>query len=226
MFGRLRSILLMGVFSLSAPLHADPLPDISLFQVASYTNGFSRGFDLKVDMQISDSGQVTKAVMNIQQGTGQPTKRFGQEWIGVPLTGSMVIQKEKIEVRILDLYDPKTKQLQHSIDLSDVTVTSYQWVNIPKSMQPGQKVKVGSVIQTDQAGKPISSGDVEFSLAKVASGFEFCKIETTRNIETKELDMTRDCDQFDSRKNIIGSAFELRLGTQSVASGAGKIRVN
>lgn len=55
MFGRLRSILLMGVFSLSAPLHADPLLDISLFQVASYSNGFSRGFDLKVDMQISDS---------------------------------------------------------------------------------------------------------------------------------------------------------------------------
>ena len=57
--------------------------------------------------------------MNVQQGTGKPTKRFGQEWIGVPLTGSMVIKKEKIEVRFLQLYDPRTKQLQHSIDLSD-----------------------------------------------------------------------------------------------------------
>ena len=225
MFRRLRSILLMGVFSLSAPLHADPLLDISLFQVASYTNGFSRGFDLKVDMQISDSGQVTNAVMNLQQGTGKPTKRFGQEWIGVPLTGSMVIKKEKIEVRFLHLYDLRTKQFQYSIDLSDETVTSYQWTNVPRSMQLGQKVKVGAVTEKDQAGKPISSGDVEFLLAKVGNGFEFCTIETTKNFETKEQEMTRDCDQFDSSKKIIRSAIEIRLGTQSVITGTGKIRL-
>ncbi|CAM8634163.1 hypothetical protein MCEMIE11_00728 [Burkholderiales bacterium] len=224
MFSPLRSIFLAGFFSLSASLQANTLVDISPFQVASYTNSFTKGFDLRVDMQISDSGQVTNAAMNIQQSIGKSTKRFGQDWIGVQLTGDMVIQAEKMEVRFLDLYDPKTKQLRHSIDLSDDTVTSYQWVNVPTSMQPGQRLKVGTLTEKDKSGKIILMGDVEFLLAKVSSGFEFCTIETSNNLESKEREMTKDCDQFDSNKKITGSAIEVRLGTQSTTTGTGKIR--
>lgn len=225
MLGPLRSILLISVFSLSGSLHAGPVVDIGVFQVANYTNGFSRGFDLRVDMQISDSGQVTKAVMNIQQGTGKPTKRFGQDWTGVQVTGDTIIREEKMEVRFLDLYNPKTKLLQHSIDLDGETVTSYQWINPPKSMQAGQKLKVATVSEKDQTGKTVLSGDVEFLLAKAAKGFEFCTIETTKNTDTSEREIVKTCEQFDSNKKITGLAYEVRLGSHSVTTGTGKIRL-
>jgi hypothetical protein len=221
----LRSILLISVLSLNGPLHAGPVVDIGAFQVATYTNGFSRGFDLKVDMQIADSGQVTKAVMNIQQGTGKPTKKFGQDWIGVQVTGDTIIREEKMELRFLDLYDSKTKLLQHSIDLDDETVTSYRWMDPPQSMQAGQRLKVATVSEKDQTGKIILSGDVEFLLVKAVQGFEFCTIETTKNADTSEREITKTCEQFDSNRKITGVAFEVRLGSQSITTGTGKIRL-
>ena len=149
---------------------------------------------------------------------------MGKDWLGVPLTGSVLAEKEKLDLRFLDLYDSKTLQLQHSIDLSNETTTSYQWTNVPRSMRLGQRLRVGTVMEKDLSGKILSTGDVEFFLSKFGDGFEFCTIEISKNEESKEQEMTKDCDRFDSNKRIVGTSIEVNLGSQSVTTATGKIR--
>jgi hypothetical protein len=137
----------------------------------------------------------------------------------------MMIEKEKIDVRWLDLYDLNTLRLHHSVDLSDESITSYEWTNVPISMQVGQKLKVGTVMEKDSSGKTLSSGDVEFILSKRNGILEFCTLETVRNIESKEQEITKECDLFDSSKRIVGTSIEIKLGPQLSTTGLGKIRV-
>jgi hypothetical protein len=226
MFHRsLCSAILGIVFLGGSPLHASEMIEIAPFRVSGYTKGFTKGFDVSVEMKMMEAGQIAKATMTIQQLPGKPTKKLGGDWIGVPLAGSMMIEKEKLDVRFLDLYEPTTLQLKHSIDLSDESMSSYEWTSVPRSMRLGQKLKVGTVTEKDSSGKTLSSGDVEFILSKFNDGFEFCTLETVKNIESKEQEITKDCDRFDSNKRIVSTSIEVKLGPQSITSGTGKIRV-
>jgi hypothetical protein len=226
MFYRPLCSVIFGTFFLSGALHASEMIEIAPFRVAGYTDKFAKGFDVNIQMKIMGSGQFTKATMTIQQLPGKPTKRLGGDWIGVSLTGRTVIEKEKLAVRYLDLYDEKTLQLQYSIDLSDQSISSYQWTNVPKSMWLGQKIKVGAVVEKDSSGKTLASGDVDFILSRVGDGFEFCTVEIVKNTESKEVEITKDCDLFDSSKRIVGTSIEVKLGSQSITTGTGKVQVN
>jgi hypothetical protein len=225
MFYKSLCSVFFGTFFLSGSLHASEMIEIAPFRVAGYTNGFTKGFDVSVEMRMMEAGQVTRFMMTIRQLPGKPTKRLGNDWLGVPLSGSVVLEREKIDVSSLDLYDSYTLQLQHSIDLSDDSMSSYQWANVPTSMRLGQRLKVGTVTEKDSSGKTLSSGDIDFVLSKFGDGFEFCTIETVKNIESKELEMTKDYDRFDSSKRIVGTSIEVKLGPRSITTGTGKIRV-
>lgn len=189
-----------------------------------YTKSFTKGFDASVEIKIMEDDRVTNATFLAEMLPGKPTRKFGGDWLGVPFSGSMMIEKEKIDVRFLELYDLNTLRLHHSVDLSDESVTSYQWTNVPISMRVGQKLKVGTVMERDSSGKTLSSGDVEFILSKLSGILEFCTLETVRDIESKEQEITKDCDLFDSNKRIVGTSVQIKLGPQSTTTGIGKIR--
>ena len=225
MFYRPLFSTMFGTLFLSGALNASEMIEIAPLGVAGYTENFSKGFDVNIQMKMARSGQVAKAKMTIQQLPGKPEKRLGGDWIGVNLTGSIFINKEKFDVRYLDLYDQRTFRLQHSIDLSEQSISSYQWTNVPESMWVGQKIKVGTVVEKDSSGKTLSSGDVDFVLSRVGDGFEFCTLKIVKNTESKEQEITKDCDLFDSSKRIVGTTIEVKLGSQWITSGAGKIRV-
>lgn len=217
------SLLLVGTLCLSNQLHANTLFDISSFQVDGYTKNFTKEFDIKMDLIIQDSGKITEIVGFINQSTAKTTNKFGQSWIGVFLTGQFVIEDEKIHQSFLLLYDPKTKRLHHLIDSNDGTMSSYEWKNVPKYMQDGERIKVGIVNEKDPDGKIILVGDVEFQFSKDNNGFEFCTIETNNNLETKQQEITKECDQFDFMKKIVGVKVEVMLGDYSTTTGTGKI---
>lgn len=215
--------LVLHVFA--TPLHANPSIDITPFLATSYTDGFRRAFDLKLDFQLLEAGQVTKGVMNIQHAEGRAVSFLGQEWIGVEQTGETVINGDKSVIRILLLYDPRTKLQGHSIDLSDESVTTYQWASNPRSLPVGRRTKVGTVIEKDKSGRVVSSGEFDLLVTRLGTGFQICTIETSKKMETSEIETLKDCGQFDAKKQITHSLIELRTGTQSVLTGAGRIRI-
>ena len=73
--------LFLGFFVPAGLTNANPLIEISPFKVTGYTNAFTRGFDFKGEMEISDTGRTTKAAITIQQDKGKQTKKLGQHWI-------------------------------------------------------------------------------------------------------------------------------------------------
>jgi hypothetical protein len=225
MFRRLHYVLVLALQLFVGPLHANTSIEISPFLVTGYTDGFKRGFESKLEFKLLEAGEITKGVMLVQQAEGKGRKLFGQDWISVASTARTVIKGEKLEIRTLDLYDTKTHLKVHSIDLRDESVTTYQWSSPLKSMLPGQRTKVGTVIEKDRAGKVVSNGVVEFLLTKRVGGFEFCTIETNKKSGTTEVEIVKDCDHFDDKKNITHYLIEIKTGTQSVMTGSGNIRI-
>jgi hypothetical protein len=225
MYRRSLSGVILGALFLVGSLNASEMIEITPFTAAHYTNSFTRGLDGNLEVKVSEAGQVKKARMTIQQFPGKPTKRFGSDWLGVTSAGIMISGEEKIDVRFLDLYDPKSLQIQHSIDLSDDSVSSYQWTKFPSSIRSGQKVKVGNLIQKDSSGKTLSSGDVEFILSKLSDGFEFCTIETMIGTKTKGKEINKECIRFDSSRRIIDASIWIKSGPDSITTGSGKISI-
>lgn len=214
----------ISLFMASSVLGSSQL-EILPFTNAGYTSNFSKSFEAEIDMKFSEANEVIDSKMNLKQSPGTHAKLFEKDWISVSLNGDVFIEKEQTQLNFIDYYHPVTKHLHYSIDLSDKTITTYEWTNFPKYLRVGQRVRVGVVNERTESGKLTSYGDVDVSLNKTSQGFEFCTIEMSINVESKESSLLKDCDEFDHSKNIIGANFEMKTAGKNVARAKVKIKI-
>lgn len=207
--------------SVSASTQLEILP----FTNAGYTSNFSKSFEVEFDMQISEANQVIDSKINLKQSPGIHAKLFEKDWISVSLNGDVFIEKEQTQLNFIDYYHPVTKLLHHTIDLGDKSITTYEWATFPKYLRIGQRLRVGTVNERTESGKLTSYGDVDILLNKTPQGFEFCTIEMSFKVESKESSLLKDCDEFDLNKNIIGANIEIKTAGKTVARAKGKIKI-
>lgn len=222
--------LISLIFILISPLNAwaqnDTAIEIKDFFVSSYTDRFTRGLQVNLRLQMKSEGKKLPSTVVLSQDTGAATRRFDREWIGVVQQGYMLIADEKTPLSVLNLFDPTTLRLIHTIDMNDLSITSYEWIDIPKTMRLGETKTVGRVREQSSEDKPIAQGIVQFKLSKIKSGYEFCTIEKTIELDSKDRNIVRDCDLFDANKKIIGSRLVMNLGKSLKSSGRGEIIIN
>ena len=200
--------------------------EIKDFYISSYTNSFTRGLEINLRMQMKSDGKKTSSELVLFQDRGAATRRFDSEWVGVAQYGHMLIGDEKTPLSILNLFDPASLRLIHSIDMEDLSITSYEWTNVPKSMRLGETITVGRVSERSPDDRLTSQGIVQFRLRKTRLGYEFCTIENATELESKEKNIVRDCDLFDVNKKLIGNRLEMLLGKSLRFSGRGEIKIN
>ncbi len=215
------AISLFIVSSVSASSQFEILP----FTNAGYTSNFSKSFEIEFDMKISEADQVVDLKLNLKQSPGTHAKLFEKDWIRVSLSGDMFIEKEQTQLNFIDYYHPVTKLLHYSIDLSDKSITTYEWATFPKYLRIGERARVGTVNERTESGKLTSYGNVDIFLNKTPQGFEFCTIEMSLNVESKETSLIKDCDEFDLNKNIIGINVEKKTADKTVAKAKGRIKI-
>lgn len=215
------AISLFVASSVSASSQLEILP----FTNAGYTSNFAKSFEIEFDMKISEADQVIDSKLNLKQSPGTHAKLFEKDWISVSLKGDMFIEKEQTQLNFIDYYHPVTKLLHYTIDLNDKTITTYQWANFPKYLRIGERARVGTVNERTESGELTSYGNVDIFLNKTLQGFEFCTIEMSLDIESKENSLLKDCDEFDLNKNIIGTNVEVKTAGKTVAKAKGRIKI-
>jgi len=200
--------------------------EIRPFTNHGYTSNFSKGLDIELDMKISEFDQVIYSKLNLKQSPGMHVKLFEKDWISVSLNGNMFIDKEQTKLNFIDYYHPVTKLLHYTIDLGDKSITTYEWTNFPKYLRIGQRMRVGSVNERTESGQLTSYGNVDILLSKLPQGFEFCTIEISFDVESKENSFLKDCDEFDLNKNITGTNIEIKVENKTIAKARGRVKIN
>jgi len=198
---------------------------IEPFRPHSYTSGFTKGLEYEIELSgrsenIEMSGQAT-----FSQDIGRKISRFGREWIGVNYKGFFKLDEEIIDVNGIDLYDIKTNLKTYSIDVNDGEITQYVWRKIPEKMKSEQVIEVAQLSKRDKGGKILERGTVEWSLVAAPTGYEFCQIEKTIELKTKEESVSRDCDVFDTSKRIVGGYIEVTFEKNIKISGGGPVKL-
>lgn len=198
---------------------------IDPFRPHGYTSGFTKGLEYEIEL----SGKSESIVMNGQstyvQDAGKKISRFGKEWTGVTYKGFLKFNEEKIDINGIDLYDIKTNLKAFSIDANDGEVTQYVWRKIPEKMKSEQVITVAQFSKRNKSGKTIEKGTVEWSLVVATTGYEFCQIEKTIELKTKEESESRDCDVFDTSKRIVGGYIEITFDKTLKISGSGPVKL-
>ncbi len=198
---------------------------IEPFRPHSYTSGFTKGFDYEIELSGKSENILMSGQLTYAQDAGKKVSRFGKEWTGVTYKGFLKLNDEKIDVNGIDLYDTKTNLKTYSIDVNDGEITHYVWRKIPEKMKSDQVIAVAQLTKRGKDGKIIEKGIVEWSLVAAPTGYEFCHIEKTTELKTKEQSVSRDCDVFDTSRRIVGGYIEITIDKSLKISGGGPVRL-
>lgn len=200
--------------------------DVTPFYAKNYSNNFTNKYNISFDIEWTEKTVTSKGKMFGKVSNGKEVMKFKQSWIGVLMTGDVIFGDEKSSSTMLDLYDTKTKLLAYSIDLEDEETTKYEWKKLPKLMKSGHSLKTGKTKKTTQDGKLISTSEISYKLKAVNQGYEFCTIEQEIVLESKEKNITTECDVFDSKKNIVGHNIDIMVGNQYVLRAIGRVEID
>jgi hypothetical protein len=199
--------------------------EIEQFRVNGYTNDFKKG--LEYDFELS--GKIENIVLNgkvsLVQKIGVMTHRFGKEWVGVKYNFSMNFNEVKINVNGVDLYDKKRNLKNYSIDEIDGEITQYFWDKVPKIMKNGETAAVGRFSKRSKNGKIFENGTLTWNFIAAPTGYEFCEIEKSIDVKSKEKSAVRSCDIFDKSRQLVGSYLEIILEDGTEISGSGPVRL-
>lgn len=206
-------------------LYASNQIDITPFYYSNYSNNFSLKFKYTFDVELhqKDLKNIGKILLNISEG--KTINQFGKEWIGVSNESQMIVNDEKIILRMVDLYDIKTKFISFTIDLDDNEITKYEWSKKPKFMKSGESLVVGRSTKRSSDQKLISSSEISYRLSVLPQGYEFCTIDKETELATKEKSVTFDCDLFDKQKKLIGNRLEVQTNNQQLLKGISKVEI-
>ena len=93
-------------------------------------------------------------------------------------------------------------------------------------MTLGELLEVGSFTEKGNSGKLIGIGNMSYKLVRLENGFEFCQIDSGKDLETGDNELVEDCEQFSPDKKLIGSSVKVKLGegTEFFVSGKSFIR--
>jgi hypothetical protein len=198
---------------------------IEPFRPHGYTSGFTKGLEYEIELSGKSENFVVNGQWTYVQDVGKKISRFGKEWTGVTYKGFFKFNEEKIDINGIDLYDIKTNLKTYSIDTNDGEITQYVWRKFPEKMKSEQVATVAQFSKRNKSGKTIGQGTVEWSLVAAPTGYEFCEIEKTIDLKTKEESESRDCDVFDTSKRIVGGYIEITIDKTLKISGSGPVKL-
>ena len=164
--------------------------------------------------------------MLFTQKAGIVVKFAGKQWIKVDISGKVKLGLESVNVSLIQLYDPETKLKMYEIDVKDKMTKQFVWNSLPKLLPLGELLEVGSFTEKDNDGKLINMGKMSYKLVRIKNGFEFCQIDSGKDLETGENELVEDCDQFSLDKKLTGFRIKVKLGenTELFASGKSVLR--
>jgi hypothetical protein len=222
--------ILLNFFSLilltfASNLCAATQIDITPFYFSNYSNNFSSKFRFIFDLEIHDKETIYNGTILVNINNGKPINLFGKDWISVLYESETIANNEKVSLKMMDLYDLKTKNIAFTIDLNDDEITKYDWLKQPKLMKPGESVTVGKSIKRSTDKKIISSSEISYRLSVIPQGFEFCTIDKEIHLASKDNSVISDCDLFDKQKKLIGNRLEIKTNNRLTLKGAGKVEI-
>ena len=196
------------------------------FMPDQYTSNFKKG----VRWKIIGSGQIDNKKISVDmlitQKAGIVGKFAGKQWIKVGISVKTKFGSESVDVSLIQLYDLETKLKMYEIDVKNKMTKQFIWNSLPKLLSLGELLEVGSFTEKDNDGKLINMGKMSYKLVRIENGFEFCQIDSGKDLETGENEFVEDCDQFSLNKKLTGSRIKVKLGenTEFFVSGKSVLR--
>jgi len=188
------------------------LMDYAEFMPDRYTSNFKKGVQSKfVGSGLIDNEKVSVSGSFIQK-TGVVGKFAGKQWIKVGISGKAKFGSESGDVSLIQLYDPETKLKMYEIDVKDKKTTQFVWNSLQKLLPLGELLEVGSFTEKDNDSKLIKMGKISYKLVRIEKGFEFCEIDSGKDLETGESELIEICDQFSLDKKLTGFRVKLKIG--------------
>jgi len=207
LFSFLSLLLLSSQFAYAQPElmgYAEFMPD-------RYTSNFKKGVQSKlVGSGLIDNEKVIVEMLFIQKA-GIVGEFAGRQWIkvGVSLNGKIGSVSE--DVSITQLYDPETKLKIYEIDVKDKKTTQFVWNSLPKLLPLGELLEAGSYTEKDNNGKLINTGKILYRLVRITNGFEFCEVDSSKDLKTGINVLVEACDQFSLDKQHTGFKVKFKL---------------
>lgn len=200
--------------------------DYARFLPWSYTDGFKRGLEVTLSGKARVDSQDVEVSAFIAQQAGARSSFAGKDWIEVKLSASVKFGPEETEISQIQLYDPRTQLQAFEIDLREHTIKSYEWTALPKTLRSGEVKQVARTQEKDKDEKVLSEGTISYRLTVHTLGYEFCRIEVTREVESDDEKSIEDCDQFSRGGRISGSRVVLKLDEDTTVELTGKLKLN
>lgn len=226
--GSIKNYLILAIFSFGfigmGRAQTETDHPIEPFRPHSYTSGFTKGLEYEFELSGKDGYILLSGQAKNLQEAGRKISRFKKDWIGVTYKGFVKLNEEKMDTNDIFLYDIKTNLKKYSIDLNDGEITHYVWRKIPDKMKSEQVIVVAQLSKRGKDGKIFERGTLEWSLVAAPTGYEFCQIEKTIMLKTKEENVWRDCDIFDTSRRIVGGYIEATLGKSIKITGGGPVK--
>jgi hypothetical protein len=195
--------------------YAEFLPD-------RYTSNFKKGVQSKLIGTATIEKQKMAVEMLLSQEAGNVSKYDGKKWMQIKSSGSAKLGSESVNVSLVQYYDLKTKLKIYEIDVDEEKTTQYEWRSIPKNLRFGDLVEVGSYKEKDKSGKLVGIGIVSYRLTQITNGYEFCQIESGKDLESDEHEIVEDCDQFTQDKKLTGQRVKVKIGKDTEIEVSGK----
>jgi hypothetical protein len=209
------------LFSQFAPAQSD-LMGYAEFMPDRYTSNFKKGVQSTLFGSVLIDNEKISVKMLFNQKTGVVSKFAGKQWIKVGISGKAKFGSESVDVSLIQLYDPETKLKMYEIDVKDMKTKQFVWNSLPKLLPLGELLEVGSFAEKDNDGKLINMGKMSYKLARIENGFEFCQIDSGKDLETGESELIEDCDQFSLDKKLTGLSVKVKLGKDTEVFVSGK----
>ncbi len=222
---KLLKFILLALLISANNLYATNQIDVTPFYFSNYSENFSKKFKFLLDAEIYENGNMERAKILFVIENGHAVKQFDKNWIGVTNLIQIAVKDQNVSLKIIDLYDEKTKRIAFTVDMDDGEITKYEWIKQPKSMKPDESIVVGKSIKRSSEQKVISTSEISYKLVKRAQGYEFCSIDKEIEFESKNQNITYDCDLFDQQKRIIGNRIEAITNKQLTLKGMGRVEI-
>lgn len=193
--------------------HAQPeLMGYAEFMPAQYTSNFKKG----VQSALVGSALMDNEKINVKlffnQKAGVIGKYAGSQWIKVGASMKGKLGSEPVDISLIQLYDPETKLKMYEIGVQDKRIKQFVWNSLPKLLPLGELLEVGSFTEKDNDDKLVNMGTMSYILTRIANGFEFCQINSGKDLETGMNELAEDCDQFSLDKKHTGFRAKVKFG--------------
>jgi hypothetical protein len=187
-----------------------------------YTANFKKGVESKLIGTAVIEKKKMAAEMLLSQDAGSVSKYDGKQWMQIKSSGSAKLGSESVNVSLVQYYDLNTKLKIYEVNVDEEKTTQYEWRSIPKYLRFGDLVEVGSYKEKDKSGKLVGIGIMSYRLVQITNGYEFCQIESGKDLESDEHEVVEDCDQFTQDKKLSGQRLKVKIGKDSEIEASGK----